>query len=141
MKPAVVMRPIWFPPDSVNQRLPSGPAVMLEGPAVIPGPLAPVGRGNSLMLPPGVMRPILLALYSVNQRLPSEPAVMPSGLLAAVGTENAVIVPGRDGVPPPPLCIRASVMPPAARITRPASAIWSPLGTDPITRAGAGLPE
>ena len=36
--PPVVIRPIWLPLNSVNQRLPSGPAVMPSGPlpAVMP---------------------------------------------------------------------------------------------------------
>ena len=42
--PAVVIRPILLcPRSSVNQRLPSGPAVMPSG------PLAAVGIGNSVM--------------------------------------------------------------------------------------------
>ena len=65
------MRPILLPLDSVNHRLPSGPAVMhwMLGSAV--------GTGNSVMVPWGVMRPIRLALVSVNQRFPSGPAAMP----------------------------------------------------------------
>ena len=70
-----VMRPILFVPPSVNQRLPSGPAV------IAPGWLPGVGRGNSLMLPPGVMRPILSPDTSVNQRLPSDPDAILVGLL------------------------------------------------------------
>ena len=52
MVPLGVMRPILFPAVSVNQRLPSGPAVIAIGP-----PPA-VGMENSVMLPLGVMRPI-----------------------------------------------------------------------------------
>jgi hypothetical protein len=43
--PPVVMRPMLFPKDKVNHRLPSGPAVMPIG-----SPL-PVGVGNSVMVP------------------------------------------------------------------------------------------
>ena len=52
MTPAVVIRPIWLHADSVNQRLPSGPAAMPTG------PLPAVGMGNSVMTPAGVIRPI-----------------------------------------------------------------------------------
>jgi hypothetical protein len=45
------MRPIAFVFNSVNQRLPSGPAVTAEG------PLLAVGIENVLMLPPVVIRP------------------------------------------------------------------------------------
>src|SRR5438093_3102000 len=40
--PAVVIRPIWLAPSSVNHRLPSGPAAMPTG------ELNGVGTGNSL---------------------------------------------------------------------------------------------
>src|SRR5215469_14737078 len=79
------MRPIW--PASVNHRLPSGPTVMNAG------AVAPVGRGNSVMLPLVVMRPILPAFSSANHRLPSGPAVIPTGPLLAVGMGNSVMVP------------------------------------------------
>jgi hypothetical protein len=49
MVPSRVMRPILLPACSVNQRLPSGPAVMMFG------VLAGVGTGNSVMLPVGVI--------------------------------------------------------------------------------------
>src|SRR5258708_25381603 len=70
------------PAASVNQRLPSGPAVMRS--SLLPG------TGNKVMLPLGVMRPIVPAL-SVNQRLPSGPAVMPKAV--PEGTLNSVTVP------------------------------------------------
>jgi len=82
MTPAVVIRPILLPASSVNQSLPSGPAVM---PFEV---LAAVWMENSsaaVMTPAVVMRPILLLAPSVNQSLPSGPAVMPAGLLLAVG--------------------------------------------------------
>src|SRR6266851_5201232 len=75
------MRPMLFP-ASVNQKLPSGPAVIPSG------ELLCVGTGNVVMLPLGVMRPMLFD--SANQRLPSGPAVMPLGKLAG---ENSVMVP------------------------------------------------
>ncbi len=73
--PAGVIRPIRLPSNSVNQRLPSGPAAI------------PVGRaaggdagGNSVTTPAGVIRPIRLPENSVNQRLPSGPAAIPCGM-------------------------------------------------------------
>src|SRR5437763_734208 len=88
------MHPILLPPCSVNQRLPSGPAVIPSG------PLPYVGRGNSVIMPLVLMRPILLPSGSVNQRLPSGPAVIPHGPLADVGTGNSVMFPAGvvDGV-------------------------------------------
>jgi hypothetical protein len=79
MTPAGVMRPILLAPNSVNHRLPSGPAAMSTGRAlaVMPAP-------NSVTTPDGVMRPIRLPLNSVNHRLPSGPAAMPSGCALAV---------------------------------------------------------
>src|SRR5436309_13582373 len=74
-----VIRPILETPDSVNQRLPSGPAVIHEG------WLLGVDTGNSVRVPVGVMRPIWLSLLSMNQRLPSGPAVISAGLLLGVG--------------------------------------------------------
>ena len=55
-------------PDSVNQRLPSGPAVIPHGPDNEPP--------YSVMLPLVVIFPILPFPFSVNHRLPSGPAVM-----------------------------------------------------------------
>ncbi len=84
MTPAVVMRPSLLPVVSVNQRLPSGPAVMASGPE-------PVAREpNWAMTPEVEMRPIweTPTLFSTNQRLPSGPAVMPAGLARAAGTAN-----------------------------------------------------
>src|SRR6266851_2992489 len=90
MAPLVLMRPILLAFASVNQRLPSGPAVMQKG--LLKG----VGTENSVIPPLVVMRPISsapLPVSSVNQRLPSGPAVMPKGLPPGVGTENSVMVP------------------------------------------------
>src|SRR5215472_15467430 len=81
------MRPILPPEDSVNHRLPSGPAVMPKD-ALLVG-----GMGNSVRRPLVVMRPMVLPLNSVNHRLPSGPAVMPVGKLEIVGMGNSVMVP------------------------------------------------
>src|SRR5260370_1454553 len=84
------MRPILFPSSSVNQRLPSGPAVMPNG---LQPNLCPqvVGRGNKVELPAVVMRPMLFPKAKVNHRLPSGPAVMPAFVVGGVG--NWVILP------------------------------------------------
>src|SRR5262249_33222521 len=69
--PAVVRRPIRPPPpNSVNQRLPSGPVVISSG-------VVPTRATASVMTPAGVIRPIRLKFASVNQRLPSGPVVIP----------------------------------------------------------------
>ena len=79
--PSGVIRPIRLtkqhPPkklrcDFVYQRLPSGPAVMPNGPAETMVLLVL----NSVTTPSGVIRPIRPMPLSVNQRLPSGPAVM-----------------------------------------------------------------
>src|SRR6266498_1171667 len=62
--------PILCARCSENQRLPSAPAVMLQGPP------SGVGTGNSEIVPDGVMRPIRFAPLSVNHRFPSGPAAM-----------------------------------------------------------------
>src|SRR5260370_21109132 len=95
------MRPIWLVASSVNQRLPSDPAVMSAGKLLL------VGSGYSVILPLGVMRPIWLAWNYVNQRLPSGPAVMPIGSLLLAGTGYSVIVPRvamRQSIIPPTFC-------------------------------------
>ena len=66
--------PILLPASSVNQRLPSEPAVIPSGsePAV--------GIVNSVMTwVVGLIIPILPVRISVNQRLPSGPAAIPWG--------------------------------------------------------------
>ncbi len=68
--PAVVIRPIWQAFASVNQRLPSGPAVRNIG------LLEEVGTENSVTTPAVVIRPILVPPGSVNQRFPSDPTAM-----------------------------------------------------------------
>ena len=68
--PEVVTLPT-FPTDSVNQRLPSGPAVM-------PSPVELGAR--YLVKTPEVVTLTTLPFCSVNQRFPSGPAVMPNGV-------------------------------------------------------------
>ena len=90
------IRPSPLPPvpPSVNQRLPSGP-VTIEN-----GPLFGVGMGNSVMVfgASGVIRPIWPAEPSVNHRFPSGPVVIPLGEPCAVGIVNSVMVFGLPGV-------------------------------------------
>ena len=70
MVPAGVMRPIVSCPESTNQRLPSGPAVMSVGQSRF-------GLVNCVIVPEVVIRPI--AFEVVNQRSPSGPAAMAAG--------------------------------------------------------------
>jgi hypothetical protein len=79
--------PIFAPVNSVNQRLPSGPAVMPKG------LLLAVGTVNSVTVPLVVIRPILLLLSSVNHNFPSGPVAMLTGSLLAVRPVNSVTVP------------------------------------------------
>src|SRR5579885_410140 len=79
-----VMRPILSANISVNQSLPSVPAVISHG--YLPG----VTTENMMICPSELLRPILSD--SVNQRLPSGPAVIPRGLLPS-GRRNSVILP------------------------------------------------
>ena len=53
MTPEVVMRPMWEPMNSVNQRLPSGPVTIPVGKQ----PTLGIWR-NSVMTPEVVMRPM-----------------------------------------------------------------------------------
>src|SRR5579863_6776469 len=78
--PCGVITPILpgplFDVISVNQRLPSDPAVILERKVFAEG------NENSVILPDAVMRPMddpPFCIISVNQRLPSGPAVIPRG--------------------------------------------------------------
>src|SRR2546423_13528184 len=82
-----VIRPTVFFLNSVNQRLPSGPAVIPSS-WISDADVAGVGSGNKVLMPEGVMRPI--ALYPVNQRLPSGPVIIPS---EPIGFANLVLVP------------------------------------------------
>lgn len=83
----VVMRPMLFPKDKMNHRLPSGPAVMPKG------PLLTGAMWNSSKLPAVVIRPMLPTMDSANHRLPSGPVVIPSGRLLCVGIGNSVRLP------------------------------------------------
>src|SRR5439155_1369042 len=74
-----VIRPIFIPSNSVNHRLPSGPAAMPKG------RLFTVGTSNSVITPGGLIRPILLLENSMNHRFPSGPAAMPRGAASGVG--------------------------------------------------------
>src|SRR5690348_5335342 len=69
-------------PKEMNQRLPSGPAVM-------PPRLSPsIGVGNKRTSPVSVMRPIVFGSCSVNQIEPSGPSVRSPGF----STENSAMV-------------------------------------------------
>ena len=59
MEPSRVIRPIMFNPLSVNQRLPSGPAIICSGEL---SESMGVGIVNSVMEPSGVMPPDLVAI-------------------------------------------------------------------------------
>ena len=89
MTPVGVIRPMLLRRCSVNHRLPSGPAVMPQG------PLPAVGVGNSAKTPAVVTRPILELSSSVNHRFPSGPAVIPrgSGSKWPRGMRNSVMTP------------------------------------------------
>src|SRR3989442_5559746 len=73
--------PILLLAASVNQMLPSGPALMPNG------PLIGVGTVYSVMLPLVVTFPIL-PLPTANQKLPSGPPAMPN--VGLPGTGNSV---------------------------------------------------
>ncbi len=79
-------RPTCPAPNSVNQRLPSEPAVMLHGRPPL------VGIRNSVITPAGVIRPILFASASVNHTFPSGPAVIPV-VLVTLDKGNSVTNP------------------------------------------------
>ena len=72
--PVVLIVPIRFPPMSVNQRFPFGPAAIPNG--IVPG-----GRVNGVTTPAGVIRLIAVAPSMVVQRLPSGPVTMPTAEL------------------------------------------------------------
>src|SRR5262245_49113677 len=67
--PSVVIRVNTPARYFVNQRLPSGPVIMLRG-------LEKLLSLNSVMTPAGVIRPILFPKGSVNHRFPSGPVVI-----------------------------------------------------------------
>jgi hypothetical protein len=72
---------------NVNQRAPSGPAVMAEGNMPVSG------KTNSVIRPSVVMRPMRSVLVSVNQSAASGPTVMPNGPLPGWGSGKAVSFP------------------------------------------------
>src|SRR5438105_3208626 len=74
---------------SVNQRLPSGPAVMPSGSLL----KVALGTGYSVKAPVTVTFPILFLLISVNHNLPSGPTVMSHGPPSGVGTAYSVKAP------------------------------------------------
>src|SRR5262249_6738916 len=84
MTPSGVMRPIRLVTPSVNQRLPSGPAVISSGSLAGERPWV-----NPVTWPSGVIRP--MACISANQRLPSGPAVIPKGSPLGSGIGNSVV--------------------------------------------------
>src|SRR5215472_8265386 len=85
--PSGVIRPMLLPRSSVNQRFPSGPAVISHGAE------RGVGTVNSLIWPVlGSMRPTRLPGISVNHRFPSGPAVITRGCPPAV-TGNSATAP------------------------------------------------
>src|SRR6185312_17119918 len=69
---------------SVNQTLPSGPALIPFGCAAV---------GNSLKAPDTVIRPMRLGNGSVNHSAPSGPAAMLAGSVPGAGNGNSVITP------------------------------------------------
>src|SRR5207247_6069381 len=88
--PTVVMRPI-LPGGSVlvNQRLPSGPAVMADVACTLPA-----GSSKDVITPAVVMRPMKSFRKLVNQMFPSGPAVIPNGRATLpAGSANVVIAP------------------------------------------------
>src|SRR5262245_46692232 len=85
--PAVLTRPTWPAPGSVNHSAPSGPAVISHGDAPA------VGMACSVNLPPVVTRPTLLVSCSTNHMAPSGPGVTERGLAPRVGTLNRVALP------------------------------------------------
>src|SRR5205814_2313558 len=84
MVPLGVIRPILLVLFPVNQRLPSGPAVILKDSLPV--------VGNSVMVPLVVICPIWFEA-PVNQRLQSGTDVMPTGYLLLVGMGYSVMVP------------------------------------------------
>src|SRR5438477_2220554 len=81
-----------LPRCSVNQKLLSGPIVMIRG--ALPG----FGSSNSLMaVPSGAMRPIRLPACSVNHKVPSGARAIVVGPPPGVGKENSVALPSVFG--------------------------------------------
>src|SRR5207245_10953787 len=80
------IRPILFALNSVNQRAPSGPVTMLNG------PLSGVGMKYSVRAPEVVMRAMRPESNSAIQSAPSGPAVRPK-LRVVLGIGNSVTAP------------------------------------------------
>src|SRR5260221_14136620 len=72
-----VMRPILLPSPSVNQRLPSGPAVIAQESLRLPEAPWAAGRGNGVIGPLGVMRPIWRPPLYENRGGPAGPVGIP----------------------------------------------------------------
>src|SRR5262249_18790557 len=81
--PAGVIRPIRSVTPSVNQTLPSGPAVISTGSLSGERPWR-----NSVIWPPGAIRP--MAGISAGYRLPSGPRAIPSASALGDGIGNSV---------------------------------------------------
>ncbi len=87
--PAGVIRPTLLAVNSVNHKLPSGPAAIHEG--ELPGEMP---AENSVTTPAGVIRATRLPSGSATHRLPSGPAAIPRGPLPGVmPAENSVTTP------------------------------------------------
>src|SRR6202008_4830620 len=82
--PSVVISPIELFAELVNQRLPSIPAAMLDGCAML-------GSVKLLTIPVGVIWPMEPFPELVNQRFPSGPTVIPDGaeMVASVKSVTA----------------------------------------------------
>ena len=108
MMPAGVMRPMRAALVSVNQMLPSGPAVRRPVPAL------GVGVVNSVTAPQGVMRPSSLVAKLANQMLPSAPkATSPASALPGSGNSRRVPC---AGLAPVEVSVNVSVAPPTVAV-------------------------
>ena len=94
------MRPIRSPPNSVNQRAPSGPGVMSTGCE------SAFGRLNFVPTPAGVRRLIAFDVVSLNQTLPSGPWMIPVG--NSVATEPVTV---NSLVTTPAVVMRPTLLP------------------------------
>ena len=92
MLPLVVMRPILLAALSVNQRAPSLPRAIDEGPAW------GLDKGYSVVAPDWSIRPILATDDSVNHIAPSGPATMAAGIESLDGVVKVLNV-GRVALP------------------------------------------
>ena len=117
------MRPIEWLPLLVNQRLPSGPAVMSCG-------LLMVACVKLLTTPAVVMRPSELFVVFVNHRAPSGPTVISLGCEIPVPV-NFVTAPSGETRPMELLAPLANQMAPSGPSVRPSG----PLTFGPETKA------